>query len=121
MGIYTNDTGTITSGGIPVCPGVTSAMPSWTATPSTITSGNWTSTHQTGLRVAGDAEFEGEVKIKGVKLNERLNAIEERLCILRPNNDLEGKWEELKALGDRYRELEKDILEKEEIWDLLKR
>lgn len=71
------------------------------------------------FKIAVDAEFEGELKIKGVNLTARLDAIEERLGILRPNNDLEGKWEKLKALGDEYRALEKDILEKEKIWDLL--
>jgi hypothetical protein len=127
--IYTSAAGTITSGGIPVRPGVTSAIPSWTATPSTITSGNWLNNvslnniqPQGGtLKVAGDAVFDGEVTIRGVKLDERLNAIEERLGILRPNNGLEGKWEELKALGDEYRALEKDILQKEKIWSLLKK
>jgi hypothetical protein len=74
-----------------------------------------------GMKVEGDAEFHGEVKIKGVKLDERLNAIEERLGILRPNNDLEGNWEKLKALGEEYRKLEKEILEKEQVWDLLKK
>ena len=73
------------------------------------------------LKVSGDAEIEGELKIKGVSLSSRLDKIEERLGILRPNADLEQKWDELKSLGDRYRELEKDILEKEKIWDLLKK
>ena len=94
----------------------------YTGTPSTITNG-WlnTNTGTTTLKVAGDAEFGGDIKIKGVNLTSRLDAIEERLGILRPNNDLEGKWEKLKALGDEYRTLEKDILEKEKIWDLLRK
>jgi hypothetical protein len=73
------------------------------------------------LKVAGDAVFDGEVTIRGVKLDERLTAIEERLGILRPNNDLEGKWEKLKALGEEYRKLEQEILEGENIWDILKK
>lgn len=92
--------------------------------PYTITGGsNWTTYNNQPqvLRVAGNAEFEGEVSIKGVKLDERLNAIEERLGILRPNNDLEGKWEKLKKLGEEYRKLEKEILEGENIWDMLKK
>ena len=92
--------------------------------PGTIsTGGNWTTynNHPQVLRVEGDAEFKGEVKIKGVKLDERLNAIEERLGILRPNNDLEGKWEKLKALGEEYRRIEKEILEGEDIWATLKK
>jgi hypothetical protein len=73
------------------------------------------------MKVECDAEFHGEVKIRGVKLDERLNTIEERLGILRPNHDLEGKWEKLKELGEQYRQLEKEILEKEQVWDLLKK
>jgi len=94
----------------------------YTGTAPNITNG-WlnTNTGTTTLKVAGDADFDGNVKIKGVNLTARLDAIEERLGILRPNNDLEGKWEKLKALGDEYRTLEKDILEKEKIWDLLRK
>jgi hypothetical protein len=73
------------------------------------------------LHVKGDAEFEGDVKIKGKSIAETLDKIEARLAILHPNEKLEAKWEELKALGDRYRELEKDILEKELIWNTLKK
>ena len=73
------------------------------------------------MKVECDAEFHGEVKIRGVKLDERLNAIEERLGILRPNNDLEGKWEKLKTLGEEYRKLEQEILEGEDIWATLKK
>jgi hypothetical protein len=94
-----------------------------TGSPGTITtSGNWTTPAMQGqLKVSGDAVFDGEVTIRGVKLDDRLTAIEERLGILRPNNDLEGKWEKLKALGDEYRKLEQEILEGENIWDILKK
>jgi len=96
----------------------------YTGAPGTIsTGGNWTTYNNQPsiMRVEGDAEFKGEVTIRGVKLDERLTAIEERLGILRPNNDLEGKWEKLKALGEEYRKLEKEILEGENIWDILKK
>lgn len=73
------------------------------------------------LHVKGDAEFEGEIKIKGKSLTETLNKIEERLAILHPIEQLEAKWEKLKELGDAYRKLEAEILEKEFIWDQLKR
>lgn len=93
-----------------------------TASPYINSAGNWTTYQQPQvLRVSGDAEFEGEIKVKGVSLTERLSAIEERLGILRPNNDLEGKWEKLKKLGEEYRKLEKEILEGENIWDMLKK
>lgn len=94
-----------------------------TASPYINSGGNWTTYNNQPqvLRVSGDAEFDGEIKIKGVSLDERLTAIEERLGILRPNNDLEGKWEKLKKLGEEYRNLEKEILEGENIWNMLKK
>ncbi len=96
-----------------------------TASPYTVSNGTtgWTTynNHPQVLKVEGDAEFKGEVTIRGVKLDDRLTAIEERLGILRPNNDLEGKWEKLKALGEEYRKLEQEILEGESIWATLKK
>lgn len=97
-----------------------------TASPYTIsnTTTGWNTpynNHPQVLKVEGDAEFKGEVTIRGVKLDDRLNAIEERLGILRPNNDLEGKWDKLKTLGEEYRKLEKEILEGEDIWATLKK
>jgi outer membrane lipoprotein SlyB len=81
----------------------------------------WSTTPATPLKVNGDAEIDGDLKIKGKSLSEAIENIEKRLAILHPNEQLEEKWEELKALGERYRELEKDILEKEEIWKILKK
>jgi len=71
------------------------------------------------LLVSGDAEFEGDVKIKGKSLTELIDNIEQRLAILHPNEKLEAKWEKLKKLGDEYREMEKDILHSEEMWKIL--
>ncbi len=73
------------------------------------------------LKVIGDADIDGDLKVQGVSLTERLDKIEERLAILRPNESLEEKWDELKELGKRYRELEKEIIEKEKVWEILKK
>ena len=73
------------------------------------------------LKVQGDAEFDGDVKIKGKSIAESLDKIEARLAILHPSEKLEEKWDELKKLGDAYRALEKDIIEKEKIWETLKK
>lgn len=75
----------------------------------------------TKLQVKGDAEFEGDVKLKGKSLDKTLTKIEERLAILHPNEKLEEKWEKLRELRKQYRELEADILEKEKIIEILKR
>jgi hypothetical protein len=73
------------------------------------------------LSVKGDADFEGDVTIKGKSLTDMLDKIEERLAILHPNPKLEDKWDELKELGKRYKELEAEIIEKEKVWAILKR
>ena len=73
------------------------------------------------LKVNGNADFEGEITIKGKSLSEMLEKIEERLAILHPNEKLEDKWDELKELGKRYKELEAEIIEKEKVWAILKK
>jgi hypothetical protein len=73
------------------------------------------------LSVKGDADFEGEVTIKGKKLTEMFDKIEERLAILHPNPELEDRWVELKELAKRYKELEQELIEKEKVWAILKK
>jgi len=73
------------------------------------------------LKVNGDAEFDGEITIKGKNLTDMFEKIEERLAILHPNIELEDKWDELKELGKKYRELEREIMEKEKVWEILQK
>jgi len=73
------------------------------------------------LKVNGDADFDGEVTIKGKNIADMFAKIEERLAILHPNPELEDKWDELKELGKRYKELEAEIIEKEKMWAILKK
>ena len=73
------------------------------------------------LKVNGDADITGELTVQGVKLSDRLDKIDERLAILHPNPELEDKWDELKELGKRYKELEQELLEKEKVWTILKK
>lgn len=97
--------------------------PSYTYNTGTISTSPYSNAWSlsTTLNVEGDAEIKGELTVQGVNLASRLDEIEKRLAILRPNNDLENKWQELQELGEKYRELEKEILEKEQIWDTLKK
>lgn len=73
------------------------------------------------LSVKGNADFEGEVTIKGKNLTEMLEKIDERLAILHPNPELEDRWDELKELSKRYKELEAELIEKEKVWAILKK
>ena len=50
-----------------------------------------------------------------------LNTINSRLAILQVNPELEERWAELKELGEKYRELEKEIQGKEKVWNILKK
>ena len=73
------------------------------------------------LKVNGNADFEGDVTIKGKNLTEMLEKIDERLAILHPNPELEDRWDELKELSKRYKELEAELIEKEKVWAILKK
>jgi hypothetical protein len=73
------------------------------------------------LTVKGDADFEGDLKLQGKSLKDSLDRIEERLAILRPNEELEEKWDQLRGLRKMYMELEAEIIEKEKMWAILKK
>ena len=98
--------------------GPTTTGISTTSVPYIYTSDN-TSSGQ--LYVRGNATFEGDITLQGINLSDRLDKIEERLGILHPNKELEDRWAELKELGMRYKELEKEILDKEKVWKILKK
>jgi len=61
-----------------------------------------------------------DIKIGDSSLSEVLAKLEERLNILHHNHKLEDKWESLRKLGNQYRELEKELIEKEKMWKILK-
>jgi len=63
---------------------------------------------------------DGDIKIGERSLKEFIDSVEERLNILRPHPDLEQKWDELRELGDKYKQLEQELLEKEKMWSKLK-
>jgi hypothetical protein len=67
----------------------------------------WTSpSTQSSLQVSGDAEFEGDVKIKGVSIAKALDDIQKRLAILVPNPEKLEHFEALKKAYDHYKVLE---------------
>ena len=104
---------------------VNPVITSGTTTPYDFSNITWTTGNTdldaNTLDVKGDANFEGDVKIKGKSIVDSLERIEERLAILRPNEELEEKWENLRGLRKAYMELEAEIKEKELIWATLKK
>jgi hypothetical protein len=73
------------------------------------------------MHVTGNASFDGDLKVKGKSITDLIENIEKRLAILHPNLELESKWERLKSLGEEYRNLEKEIIDKQKCWDILKK
>ena len=76
-----------------------------------------------GLQVDGDVRISPnhDVLIGDVSLKNTLSEIQARLNILQPNPNLEREWDELRELGERYRALEKEILDKQQVWNALKK
>lgn len=100
----------------------------WNSTPCYTTSYNFSAigtTYSTGATVKintdGIEMEEGtDIKIGKQKLSDVLSKLEERLNILHYNPDLEDKWQDLRDLGEKYRALEKELIEKEKMWKILK-
>ena len=58
-----------------------------------------------------------DIVINGKSLANTIENIEQRLNILKVNPELEAQWQELRELGDQYRELESKLLEKNKVWE----
>jgi hypothetical protein len=64
---------------------------------------------------------QADIVINDVSLNDTLRSIQDRLNMLRPNRELEAEWDQLRDLGEQYRDLEKQLMEKQRAWDLLRK
>jgi len=67
---------------------------------------NWAGSTQSSLSVRGDADFEGDVKIKGVSIAKTLEAINNRLAILQPDPAKLEHFAALKKAYEHYKTLE---------------
>ena len=107
-------------------PNTIGAVGSHTYTTTTTGTGgyNWNNvTSPTTISANGQMELRGDnadIKINDVSLSDWMKTVEQRLNILRPNPKLEAEWDELRELGERYRELEKQCQEKAKMWNKLK-
>lgn len=93
----------------------------WSSLPYTIntaSSNPWTGIVNNNITLNGEG---ADIRVNGKSLGGAIDAIEQRLAILHPNPEIEKEWEELRQLGDRYRELEAEIKAKMQVWDVLKK
>jgi hypothetical protein len=73
--------------------------------------------------VSSTLDLKGEnadIRINDISLTDTLKTIQDRLNILRPNPELETEWDQLRELGEQYRELEKKLQEQSDMWAKLK-
>lgn len=101
--------------------GATGSNTVWTTSTSGINGIDWSVGGN--IRPSSTIQLTGEdadIQINDKSLMKTLEAIEQRLNILVPNPELEAEWDELRELGERYRELEKKCREKGDMWNKLK-
>jgi hypothetical protein len=110
--------------------GATYSNISVTATPYGVYTTFGTSNWNTGgyTFAAPQPEYGGKIKLQGKNADIEVNGhslmgmlgrIEQRLNLLTPNTELEAEWQELRALGEQYRQLEQQIQDKQATWDRL--
>ena len=91
----------------------------WGAHPTATSSIDWNP-----VQLASTINLDGpdaDIKINGESLMATLRGIQDRLNILRPNQELESEWDQLRVLGEQYRKLEQELEEKSRAWSLLKK
>ena len=64
---------------------------------------------------------DSDIELDGLSMRKTLLDLQERMAIMIPNPKLEEEFEELKLLADRYRELERKLLDQKLVWETLKK
>lgn len=85
------------------------------------TNSTWANSNPGQIHVKGDAVFEGNITWQDRDMREWFESVEARLNILQPNPELERDWERLAELRQQYVELERELLEKQRVFDILKK
>jgi hypothetical protein len=80
-------------------------------------SDSWQNSPSSKITLDGD---NADIEINGRSVMQILDGLEQRLGMLKCREDLEADWSELKALGDQYRAMVKNIEEKTLMWNTLK-
>lgn len=83
---------------------------SGTGSPTWVSSGTTTPS----IKVSGEAEFDGDVKIQGISVLSTLQKINERLAILVPDPKRLEKYQALKQAYDHYKTLEALCIEQDD-------
>jgi hypothetical protein len=68
------------------------------------------------MRISGD---DADIEINGISLKQTLEDIQQRMALLQPNPELEKEFKELREIRQQYIKLERNLLEKKEMWETL--
>lgn len=82
----------------------------------TVVSSNFDNYATNGITLNGG----GDIKIDGISLRDFMKAVTTKLSLLVPNPKLEKEWDDLRRIGDEYRVLEQECLNRAKVWDILK-
>jgi hypothetical protein len=80
--------------------------------------------YSSNVNINGDGitmKPDSDIKLGDRSLKEFMERVDEHLAILHPSPELEERWGQLKELRQQYESLKQEILEKEKMWDLLKK
>ena len=109
---YTNSNSTVT------ITGGTNILDSLSTDSFTLNS-NWDTSYNDCITIGGQTITESKLKaLDG--LQDWQEEVNKKLAILQPNSELEEQWTELKEIRERYVKLEKELIEKNKVWDILK-
>ena len=109
---YTNSNSTVT------ITGGTNILDSLSTDSFTLNS-NWDTSYSDNITIGGQTITESKLKaLDG--LQDWQEEVNKKLAILQPNPALEEQWSELRELRERYVKLEKELIEKNKVWDILK-
>ena len=92
--------------------------PTLTNTNGAITNSNLTVERTGKLHLAGN---DPDILIGDISLKETLAGIQQQLGILQSNKGLEARWEKLRKIKEEYDACVADLVEKETMWNELKR
>ena len=95
----------------------------WPSANVTVPNNSWSDISIQRLNPSNKISLDGkdaDIEINGRSLMQILDGLEQRLGLLKCREDLESDWSELKALGDQYRAMVKDIEQKTRMWNTLK-
>jgi len=109
---YTNSNSTVT------ITGGTNILDSLSTDSFTLNS-NWDTSYSDNITIGGQTITESKLKaLDG--LQDWQEEVNKKLAILQPNSELEEQWTELKEIRERYVKLEKELIEKNKVWAILK-